>query len=282
MITAMPILLDPEHPIGVYEKIFVARARDESIRRGKESGGAVTMLLVYLVEKGVVDAALVARKKTGITGEITVARTRREILEASGSKWSIVPYTMKLRETLESSELRRIAIVGLPCQAQFLRQVKMFPLLESDFGSKIYLVISLFCTGTFATEPFQRFLQLTYGIDPASISSIQFSGDKLVIKYRGGVKEIHASELLNFMQLGCLICPDYTGVFADISAGVSRRVSGYTVLIARNKLAVKTIMDAASQGYIEVREAPREVVEDVVARAVEKMSKANKYLASLL
>ena len=95
-------------------------------------------------------------------------------------------------------------------------------------------------------------------------------------------KEIPTQEILPYVQLGCLICPDYTGIFSDISAGLSEVHLGYTVLIARNENAVKIIQEAEKAGYIETKPGTLDIVEEVKFRAETKLIRAMKYASMLL
>ena len=282
MIGYQPIVIDPDHPIGTYVNVYEARAVDKRVRAlGKRSGGAVTAILLYLLEEKLVDTVIVARKKKGLRGEAYLARTPREILEAAGPKWSIVPYTLGLKEKLVSPEVKKAVFVGLPCQAQFLRQMKMFPLMESDFSRKIYLIISLFCMGTFAVESFLDYMYRSYKISPEDISGIEVRGEELVVRYKDGELSIRIEEALPYLQHGCLTCPDYTGVFADISAG-SSPTPGYTVLITRNKLADKIVRDAANSNYIEIHEATVKIIEEISEKGRSKIFRSYKYLSAVL
>ncbi len=281
MAGVQPIVLDVEHPIGTYVNIYEARALDPRIASMRRKGGAVTAILLYLLEKGIIDSVIVARKKKGLKGEAFLAKTPEEVLQAAGSKWSIVPYTLGLKEKLLSPDVRKTAFVGLPCQAQFLRQMKMFPLMESDFSRKIYLIISLFCMGTFAVESFLNYMHRSYRLQPEDIVNIEVVKDKLLIIHRSGELEIDISEALPYLQHGCLTCPDYTGVFADISAGRSPE-SDYTVLITRNKLADKIVKDAAGEGYIELHEASVKTMDAILEKGREKVFRSYKYLSAVL
>jgi len=278
---AYPIPLDK--PLGEYHGMYLAKARDESIRKRRiGSGGAVTALLLYMIEEGIVDAVVTARKTKGVTGEIVVAHSREELLEAAGNKWSVLPFTLKLKEALSDENIRRVAMVGLPCQAQFLWQMRLFPVLETDFSSKIYFIVSLFCIGTFATEAFLSSLHRLYGIEAERVSSINIVGDTLIIKYNGGEKRITLSEAIPYMQLGCLVCPDYTGIFSDLSAGISEQFPGYTILISRSDKSEKYLKDAAEKGYVEISKAPIHIVEEIEIKARAKMIRAQKYMTLIL
>ena len=278
---AYPIPLNK--PLGEYKGMYLARAKEENIRRRRiGSGGAVTALLLYMIEEEVVDAVVTARKTKGVTGEIVVARSREELLEAAGTKWSVLPFTLKLKETLSDENIKRVAMVGLPCQAQFLWQMKLFPVLETDFSGKIHFIVSLFCIGTFATEAFLSSLNRLYGINPDQVSSIHIVGDTLVIRYDNNEKKILLSEAVPYMQLGCLVCPDYTGVFSDLSAGISEQFPGYTVLISRSDKSEEYLRDALDKGYIELMKAPIHIAEEIEIKARAKMIRAQKYMSLVL
>ncbi len=277
------LVVSPDKPLGEYVKIYLARSKDpEVVKRKPGSGGAVTTLLLYMLDEGIVDAVVVAKKIKGLQGEVIVARKREEILEAAGSRWSVIPFTLRLKDTLFSSDVRKAALVGLPCQAQYLYQVKNYPLLETDFSDKIGVIISLFCIGTFATEAFLAYIHRTKGIPPEKIYNIKFEKGTLIIIHDKGELELRVDEVLPYMQLGCLMCPDYTGVFADLSAGVSEHHPGYTVLITRNDEADKIVRSAAEKGYLELREAGPIVVEELEIKARGKITRAMNYMARIL
>ncbi|HIQ03448.1 MAG TPA: coenzyme F420 hydrogenase [Desulfurococcales archaeon] len=272
-----------DKPLGDYVDIVLARAIDETIRRQRiASGGAVTALLTFMLERGYVDGVVVAKRVHGLQAELVIAKSRREILEAAGNKWSVLPYTTRLREALHDESLKSIALVGLPCQAQFLWQMKTYPLLETDFVSKIYFIVSLFCLGTFATEAFIDLLKLKYGLKPEKISAVSLEKNYIKISYNKSEKRIPLAELLPYIQTGCLTCSDYAGVFSDISAGLSENYPGYTVLILRCEKAVKLVNEAKANGYIEVEKANLDVIEEIETKARGKIVRATRYMSLLL
>lgn len=277
------LAVSPDKSLGEYVKIYLARSKDpEVIKRKPGSGGAVTTLLLYMLDEGIVDAVVVAKKIKGLQGEVIVARKREEILEAAGSRWSVIPFTLKLKDTLLSSDIRKAALVGLPCQAQYLYQVKNYPLLETDFSDKIGFIISLFCIGTFATEAFLAYIHRVKGIPSEKIYNIKFEKGSLIIVHDEGELKLSVEEVLPYMQLGCLICPDYTGIFADLSAGISEHYPGYTVLIARNNEANKVVRNAAEKSYLELKEAGPTVIEELEIKAKGKITRAMNYMTKIL
>jgi len=280
----MTLPITPQKPLGEYINVYLARSTDPEIRKRRiSSGGAVTSIICYLLEHKLCDAAVVAKRTVGLQGEVVVARTRNEVLEAAGDKWSIVPFTSRLRRIIEDEGLRNVVIVGLPCQVQFLGHMKAFPILETDFGERIKVLISLFCIGTFAHEVFLAYLRSAHGIRAEEIKGMRISGDDLIVTLISGKEiPIPIREAYPYLQAGCLLCTDYTGVLADISAGTVQSKRGYTILITRTKLGEEIVTKAANEGYIEITEGGTEVVNEVVKNALEKLARAQKYAVQLL
>ena len=279
----MSSIVAPEKPLGDYKEVLLARSTDPEIRKRKVGGGgAITSLLIYMLENNIVDGVVVAKRVKGLQAELVIARNREDVLNAAGNKWSVLPYTARFREALQDESLRRIALVGLPCQAQFLWQMRTYPLLETDYVSKIYMVISLFCLGTFATEAFVDLLKLKYGLEPDLITHIGLEGSFIRIIYGDSEKKIPLQEILPYVQTGCLVCPDYTGVLSDLSAGISENHPGYTVLIIRSDVAEKIVHEAIDKKYIEAVKAGADVIEELETKANGKIVRAMKYMSMLL
>lgn len=279
----MEYVVVPKDPLGDFIRVYLAWAKDEEIRKRRAgSGGAVTAFLIYLLEEGEVDAVLVARKAEGLKGVVQLARSKEEVLKAAGDKWNVVPYTKELGEALRSADVGKVAIVGLPCQAQFLAQMRLMPLMESDFSEKIRVVISLFCFGTFATDAFISFLEREHSLRPEHVASILLKGENIIVMSIDGRRiTIPIKEALRYIQHGCLVCPDYTGIFADLSAGISESHLGKTVLIVRNEETLKLLKDAETKGYLNLEPAPPEVFEELEMKAEAKKNRAIRYLSMI-
>jgi len=268
--------------LGRYEGLYLARARDPALRRRKTgTGGAVTALLSYCLDHGLVEAVAAARRTRGLCGTIVVARNRQELMDAAGSRWNVVPLTSALYETLRRENLRRVAVVCLPCQAQFLANMREFPLLESDFGERIHCIVSLFCLGTFAFESFFKYLRLRFDIRPEDVRDVQVKGDHLEVVCEAEVRRLSITELQPCLQAGCLVCPDYTGQAGDLSAGVVASEPGWTLMIARNAEVDALLQEAAGRDVVEIRDGSH-CLKEVLQRAEQKRLQAVKYAKEFL
>ncbi|RLF52139.1 MAG: coenzyme F420 hydrogenase [Thermoplasmata archaeon] len=267
-----------EKPLGEYVAAYNVEAGNKIQIEKAASGGAITAFLCYLIDHGAIDGVIAAKKAKGLEGEIVVARTKEEIISTAGSRWQVLPFTLKLKETVEKENLNKMAIVGLPCQVNFLRQMKTFPLLETDFSNRIKFLISLFCFGTFAQESILSYIKEKYGMKASEIKEVKISQRE--IKFIGEREvEVPFDELSKYLQVGCLLCPDYTGIASDISTGF---VEDKTVMIVRNEVAEKMLREAHEMNYIKMEEITQERMERIEKRAIEKISRASKYMAQIL
>ena len=90
--------------IGNYLNCYIGHATDYDIRYNSASGGLVTQLLIFALEEGIIDGALVTgmKKDNPLEPEPFIARTREEIIEASKSKYCPVPANICLLYTSPS------------------------------------------------------------------------------------------------------------------------------------------------------------------------------------
>lgn len=105
---------EPENVlIGNYMNCYVGHSTDHDIRFISSSGGLVTQLLIFALEEGIIDGALVTRVKKDkpLEPEPYIARTREEIVKASKSKYCPVPANVALREILDTEEGEKFAVV---------------------------------------------------------------------------------------------------------------------------------------------------------------------------
>ena len=86
----------PENTVlGHFINCYTGYATDFDIRYNAASGGLVSAMLIYALEKGLIDGALVTgmSKINPLEPEPFIARTREEVISASKSKYFPVTYT---------------------------------------------------------------------------------------------------------------------------------------------------------------------------------------------
>jgi len=138
----------PEDPfIGNYKNFYVGYSLNDNIRFNSASGGLVTQFLIFALEEGIIDGALVTRmdKNNPLMPEPIIARTKEEIIEASGSKYCPVPINIILRKILEAPDNEKFAVVGLPCHIHGIRKAES---IYKQLKEKIKFHIGIICNHT--------------------------------------------------------------------------------------------------------------------------------------
>ena len=265
--------------IGNYVNCYTGHSTNHHLRYGSASGGVVTQLLIFALESGRVDGALVTRMKrdSPLEPEAFIARTKSEIIEASKSKYCPVPANTALREILESEEGERFATVGLPCHIHGLRKAEM---INKNLGKKIVLHVGLFCghTPSFAAT---RFLIRTLGVQEEELKGIAYrgegwpggvsftlrSGNRLFVPHAHPYAWGAILSSVFFVPYRCLLCPDGTSELADISFGdawlpelVRNSNAGESIVVSRTQRGEEILRRMANEKVIVLNQIPAEKV----------------------
>jgi len=235
--------------LGHYRNCYLAYSRDENLRFQCSSGGAITALLLDLLEKKVIDGALVTTMdpRDPLVSKPFIAYTKKELIEAKGSKYTPVVLNQCLKEILKSKR-ENFAVVGLPCHIQGIRK---FQEIDPILKKKIKICLGLVC-GQEVNFIGTRFILRKLGIEAEEVKEIYYRGDgwpgymKVVLK-NGQIKKIPYLSAFKVFNMGfftperCFLCPDLTNELADISFGdawlpkLIARKEGFNMVITRTK-----------------------------------------------
>ena len=240
--------------LGSYLNCYVGYATDHDVRFDSSSGGLVTQLLLFALQEGLIDGALVTRMKKDnpLQPEPFIARTAEEISDASKSKYCPVPANIAFEEILEHDG--KYAVVGLPCHIHGLRKAQE---LNKKLRERIVFSIAIFCSH--GDNFFQTYSILNrLNINPKNVKRIDYRGKgwpgKLTIELKSGSrKEIPYIEYVELHECGffipdrCLVCCDQVGELADFSCGdawlpdFSADLAGTSLLISKNRESQKIL-----------------------------------------
>jgi coenzyme F420 hydrogenase subunit beta len=270
----------PEDPlIGNLIGCYVGHSNDEGIRFDSSSGGVVTQLLVYALEKGVVDGVLVTRmsKERPLEPEPFIARTRKEVVSAAKSKYCPVAANVALKEIM--SEEGRFAVVGLPCH---MHGVRMAEKACGELKSKIALHVGLFCSHTVSFGGTDCLLR-KFGVDRGQVAKLDYRGRGwpgcMSIQLKGG-RDLRMRFVRGwnaywnvfsgffFAPLRCLMCPDHFNELSDVSIGdawlpeLRGSKFGEAVLVTRTAFAEELVASMKRGGVLSLKAvSPRKVKE---------------------
>ncbi|MFQ5837055.1 MAG: Coenzyme F420 hydrogenase/dehydrogenase, beta subunit C-terminal domain, partial [Candidatus Bathyarchaeia archaeon] len=209
----------PEEDFGIYRRIVIAQARDKSILQVCQDGGVVTALLLFALENGLVDGAVVSgvSEDRPLYPVPRLATTSQEVLECAGTRYFYSPNLIAFQEGIKQKK-GSLAFVGTPCQINALRKIEMFPLKK--YANPLRLTIGLMCTESFTYEGLmEKIIQRELGINPHNISKINIKGKVLVTTKNGEIKTIPLKDAKKYTRKGCALCTDFSAELADISAG---------------------------------------------------------------
>jgi coenzyme F420 hydrogenase subunit beta len=232
---------------GSYQNIYIGYSEDKHIRLNSASGGILSAILIYLLEKGKIDGVVTLRmshQKPWLS-EPFIATTRQEILEAAQSKYTISSVNEILPEVEKFTG--NLAYVGIPPQVQSIRKLQKIndPAVKNIkyifgpfYGNTLYFSSVKSFLKTYGEKDFRKVKKLyfRYGEWPGNMRIEMESGRVIELK------KFHANYLIPFHVLkNSLYCTDFTNEFTDISGGdawapvYEDRGKGFSMIITRTK-----------------------------------------------
>lgn len=247
--------------IGQYDSIFIGRAKNKEILESSSSGGLVPSILIFALEKKLIDAAvLVVKNKNSPLGyKIAIAKTKEQILGRCQSLYHMIPLNVVLKE-IKKMPFQKLAFVGLPCHVEGIRKLQMN---NDESAKKIKFILGIFC-GLNQSFKATEFMLKNLGIKKEDVEELSYrkngwpgsfyakTTDKTVFLE----KEVCDFTNYMFMLNRCMLCYNFTNEFADISLGDawSKRPSefGWSEIIARTKEGKAVINSLEKSGAIEI------------------------------
>lgn len=250
--------------IGRYYSLYTGYSLDKDIRYHSASGGMVSQFLIYLLEKKIIDGAVVTGFcEDNITPISYIARTKDEVLKAKGSKYCPVALN-KVGNEIKKSDGKYV-IVGLPCHIQgFRKRAK----IDRSFRENVVGYFSIYCSSN-RTYNAQDFLFKKYNVNKNNISYFSYRDNgclgNMVIDQEKQRQEIpfikYYGELRSFFKpRRCLTCIDHYGELADVCFGdihikpYSEDKIGISSWIVRNPYFDNLFKEASKEGYIHINE----------------------------
>jgi len=171
-----------------------------------------------------------------------VAFTVEEIVDSVGPQYLWAPVLDALNEAVFERGMQDIAVVGPPCVAQAIRQLKSLdnPRLK-PYQDAIRLSIAFFCTGIYRPEMIDELLVRRMGIPVDRVRRLEISPDRewlRVLLWDGSEHTIPRQQAESFTRSGCASCDDFLGDSADLSVGMTGAMEDYTTLILRDRSPV--------------------------------------------
>jgi coenzyme F420 hydrogenase subunit beta len=261
--------LDPEikkiagwsEPAGRIISTNVVRARDSEVLERATDGGAVTSILLHLLNTGRIDGAIVSKYVGLFNREPYLATTKEEILNSCGSffdashgmvlysqHYSTYSPSIQALSAVRKAGSGRVAFVGTPCQIVTMRKMQALGVVPTD---SIYCYLGLFCSGNFAFDDNSRKrLEKIGDFKWNDVRKINIKG-KMYVYLNNGVIHTMALDELDFIKRhACRYCDDYTAEYADLSFGGIGADEGWTTVLTRTQLGME-ILNNAERSVLE-------------------------------
>ena len=258
----------PEEEFGIYRRLAITQAADNQILKVCQDGGAVTALLLFALENGIIEGAIVTMKdqEKPFYPHPTLATTAEEILQSAGTKYFYSPNILALTDAIKQKK-NDIAFVGTPCQIRAIRKMQMAGLKK--YVAPIKILIGLACSECFTYEGLmQNHIRKKLGINPNDVKKINIKG-KMLVTLDSGTVSIPLAETKQYARQSCRLCEDFSSELADISAG-GLGLEGWTFLIIRTEKGEELFSEAEKAGVIKTRLASEE------ANALNLLNKLSK------
>ncbi|MGD8310269.1 MAG: Coenzyme F420 hydrogenase/dehydrogenase, beta subunit C-terminal domain [Chromatiales bacterium] len=266
------------HPIwGPVVSVHIGHAVDPALRWAGASGGALSAILVSLLENAevahVVETA--ASESDPLRNRTLSSRSREDVLAAAGSRYAPSSPLATIDRYLRQPQ--RFAFVGKPCDVVALRRLAR---RDGRVDDKVAVMLSFLCAGIPSELGSVEILD-SLRVARADVRGFRYrgngwpgatrvdtaSGETRRLDYDaawGGVLNRH-------LQWRCKICPDGTGEFADIACGDGWHLDtqgrpdfaerpGRSLIIARTAKGERIVDDAIRRGHLDARPLPIDAI----------------------
>ena len=258
---------EADHEFGQVLELWEGYAADPEIRYQASSGGLLSALSIYCLEREGMRFAL----HTGMDPDkpwlnrTLQSRTREDILLRCGSRYAPASPCEGLR-AIEESE-GPCVFIGKPCDtagASMLRRKR--PGLDRNLG----LVLSFCCAGTPSTLGTLDLLK-SMGVRTDQVCALRYRGEgwpggfkvSLSGNDRGGRFLPYMASwrrLTKYIAFRCRLCPDGLGRLADITCGDAWHSyqdgttdPGRSIVLVRTSRGREILRRARAAGYVELR-----------------------------
>lgn len=251
--------------LGYFDECFSGFSLNYETRFHSASGGCLSGFLIYLLEKKIIDGAVVVgwNSVNPMQPQTYIAKTKEEIISARSSKYCVVSYEGIIKK-LKDSEGKYI-IVGLPCH---IHSFKKYCSVSKLINNKIIGFFAIYCSSN-RTRLSQQFLLYRYSVKKNNIGSFAYRDNgclgSMVFKNKDGeiIKSIPYLDywigMKGFFNVPrCSLCIDHYGELSSISFGdlhvgefIQDKI-GINSIISRSSFWTILLNNAVKDGYLKL------------------------------
>ena len=199
---------------------YYAWSPDEEIADSGECGGAVTSIMKFLLEEGIVDAVLAVKRGADLYDAVpTLISDPEKIIESAGSlHCGTLNICNPLFNYLEGAKDLKIAVTTKPCDAMSI--VELIKRKQIDRNNLVMIGVN--CGGTLPPVKAREMIETFYELDPDAVVKEEIAKGKLIIETADQEKEIPIDDLEDQgygRRTNCRRCENNIPVMSDIAMG---------------------------------------------------------------
>jgi coenzyme F420 hydrogenase subunit beta len=255
--------------IGPVLEIWQGHAFDNDIRYHASSGGAVSALAAYCLEKEDMEFVLHIGMNPAVPWQNNTvqSKSRADLLARAGSRYA--PSSPCEDLALIEASAKPCVFIGKPCDAAAVSALRKYrPKLDKNLG----LVLTFFCAGPPCTEGTLSLLE-ELNIQKQTANEIRYRGKgwpgHFQVSFKNGTEhkkltyEESWGKLVNYHRsFRCNLCPDGLGELADISCGDAWHLydkqkgdPGRSLILARSERGSDILHRAMESGYLQLEKS---------------------------
>ncbi len=253
---------------GQILEIWEGHAVDPTIRFRGSSGGALTALAAYCLERGGMHGVLHIGQnpEDPVRNSTRLSRTRDDLMKAVGSRYA--PASVCNGLALVEAAPAPCAIIGKPSEIAALRKAEA---MQPGLAAKVGVAMSFFCAESPSTAGTLALLE-KMGVRPAELADLRYRGEgwpgHFAPTRRGETapagKMTYAESwafLQRFRPWSVQLWPDGSGELADISCGdpwyeqPDGENPGFSLVVVRTEKGREIVRGAIEAGYVTLTPA---------------------------
>ncbi len=239
----------------------------------RQNGGAVTALLVYMLQTNYIEGAVIACQSDDRPWlpKAKLIKDSNKIEECSGTIYTHAQVIGKLLEGLEEG-ISNIAVVGTACNIEAINRMEIHPagLLRLDPEAHVFK-ISLFCMESFNYDELRKFF-IQAGVQIENIKKFDIANGELTITLPNEERRWPVAELDTASATSCSYCQDLTGLNADISCGNIGSEVDWTTVLVRSEAGEKILNGAIQAKFVEATPLEPKEIQSIINSSRYKMN----------
>lgn len=257
-------------PIGSYKYLTCARTTDLEIQKVAQDGGVVTSILKYLLEKNLIDGAVVNKPLEKWDSDPEIINSPKDLIKSAGTRYSTIPAVEALGNYKSLNlENPRLAFVGTPCQIQTIRKMQA---IKTRPGVFVKYLIGLFCMENFDYDSLMKEkIQKELKIKLKDIKKVSIKKNFFITLKNNKQIEVPLKDLEPLVRNNCHYCTDFTNLFADISVGGIGSPEGYSTVLIRtvdgsrlfSKLLIDGILEELDKSEIDSTKIKEKILSQI-------------------